>query len=189
MITALVLAACAQATPTAAPNPATQAPSTVPLTSVPPTAPPTATTAPTATTVPTTAPTAVPTSNIPTAEANTLTPNDATQARLRVSQCVPDEPDMDIVVNGKVLESSGVPMGNLDAGAMSRYEYLLPGTYRVAVVPSEMGIDQAFLAPLDVTLAAGHRYTLVVLGQPDEKDHPGLLIDETEAVPESRRGA
>ena len=123
---------------------------------------------------------AVPTNNLPTIEANSPTPNDETQARLRVSQCVPDEPDMDVFMSGKVPVTADVPM-SLGAGDVSRYEYLPPGTVRVAVVPSGMGIDKALLAPLDVTLSAGHRYTLVVLGQPDENDHPGLLIDETEA--------
>ena len=185
VITALVLAACAQASPTLpatnVPDP-TQAPVTlkVPV--------PTATAAPTAIT----APTAAPTSNLPTVEDNSLKPNDATLARLRVSQCVPNEPDMDVYMNGKVPVTASIPI-SLKAGDVSRYEYLTPGTVRVAVVPGGMGIDKAFLAPLDVKLAAGHRYTLVVMGQPDEKDHPGLLIDETEAyqkagaVPSSSR--
>ena len=87
---------------------------------------------------------------------------------------------MDVYLNGKVPVTAGVPI-SLGAGDASRYEYLPPGTVRVAVVPSGMGIDQALLAPQDLSLEAGHRYTLVVLGQPEEQTHTSLLIDETQA--------
>ncbi len=151
---ALALSACAQG---ATPVPATkQPPTTQALTS---------------------APTA---SSGPLADANLTKPNDATQARLRVNQCVPDEPDMDVYMNGKAPVTADVPL-SVAAGDVSRYEYLPPGTVSVAVALSGKGIDQAFLAPLDVTLEAGHRYTLVVLGQPDEPTHKSLLIDETDA--------
>jgi len=190
LLLAMALSACAPATTPASPATAipaaTQAlsatkvpdPTQAPVNTKAPV--PTATIAPTATTAPTIAPTAVPPSNTPTVEANSLTPNDATLARLRVTQCVPSEPDMDVLMNGKVPVTAGVPI-SLAAGDVSRYEYLTPGTVRVAVVPSGMGMDKAFLAPLDVKLEAGHRYTLVVLGQPDEPTHKSLLIDETKA--------
>jgi hypothetical protein len=87
---------------------------------------------------------------------------------------------MDVFMNGKVPVTAGIPI-SLPAGDVSRYEYLTPGTVRVAVVPRGMGIDKALLAPLDETLEAGHRYTLVVLGQPDEPTHKSFLIDETDA--------
>jgi Tol biopolymer transport system component len=177
VITALGLAACAQATPTLPANKVLEPTQTPASTKAPV---PTATAAPTATTMPTTAATAVPTSTIPTIEPNSLTTNDATQARLRVNQCVPNEPDMDVYMNGKVPVTAGVPL-SLPAGDVSRYEYLPPGTVRVAVVPSGMGINQALLAPQDLSLEAGHRYTLVVLGQPEEPTHKSLLIDETKA--------
>ena len=51
----------------------------------------------------------------------------------------------------------------------------------MAVVPTGMGIDTPFLAPLDVTLEAGHRYTVVYLGDMDDPSHKTLVIDETEA--------
>ena len=37
------------------------------------------------------------------------------------------------------------------------------------------------MGPIDVTVEAGHRYTVVVLGQADEDTHQPLVIDETEA--------
>ncbi len=75
---------------------------------------------------------------------------------------------MDVYLNGKVPVTAGMPI-SLGAGDLSRYEYLPPGTVSVAVVPSGMGIDQALLAPQDLSLEADHRYTLVVLGQPEDK--------------------
>jgi uncharacterized surface protein with fasciclin (FAS1) repeats len=108
-------------------------------------------------------------------------PNDATQARLRVSQCVYGAPEMEVYVNGKVPVDADVPLSYLGAGSVSRYEYLAPGSYSVAVVPTGMGVDKAFLGPLDVPMVAGHRYTVVALGQADEASHKALVIDETDA--------
>jgi TolB protein len=87
---------------------------------------------------------------------------------------------MDVYLNGKVPVTADVPL-SVAAGDVSRYEYLPPGAVRVAVVPPGMAINQALLAPLDVTLEAGHRYILVVLGQPEEPTHKSLFIDETQA--------
>ena len=107
-------------------------------------------------------------------------PNDATQAQLRVSQCVYGEPEMDIQVNGKVPLVADVPL-TAQQGDVSRYEYLTPGSYRLAVVPTGQDTSKALLGPLDVTVVAGHRYTVVVLGQKDEATHKALVIDETAA--------
>ena len=55
-------------------------------------------------------------------------PNDLTEARLRVSQCVRDPKidglATDVYINGKVPVIAGVPLTNLPPGAVSRYEYL-----------------------------------------------------------------
>ncbi len=148
------------------------------------------TAAPTPTTVQTAATPAATSGGTPLTEINALIPNDLTQARLRVSQCVYDAPETAVLLNGKVPVTADVPLSNLEAGAVSRYEYLTPGTISVAVVPST-GSGKALLEPLDVTLEAGHRYTVVVLGQGDDAQHASLVIDETAAyakaggVPES----
>lgn len=107
-------------------------------------------------------------------------PNDTTQARLRVSQCVYGEPEMDIYLNGEVPLDAGIPL-TAQQGDVSRYEYLTPGTYSLAVVPVGQETSKELLGPLDVTMAAGHRYTVVVLGQKDEANHNALVIDETAA--------
>ena len=87
---------------------------------------------------------------------------------------------MDIFMNDKVPVTAGVSL-YLGGNNMTRYEYLEPGAVRVAVVPKGMGIDQAILAPLDIAVEAGHRYTVVVLGQPEDASHKALVIDETAA--------
>jgi uncharacterized surface protein with fasciclin (FAS1) repeats len=107
--------------------------------------------------------------------------NDVTQARLRVTQCVYGGPPVDVYVNGRLAVNAGVPMTGLGPLDWSGFLYLAPGTYSVALVPTGQGLDHAFLGPLDVTLAARHRYTVAALGQADEASHPPLVIDETAA--------
>jgi hypothetical protein len=87
---------------------------------------------------------------------------------------------MDVYLNGKAVVDAGVPLslGALDA---SGYEYLEPGTYSLAVVPTGQDMSKALLGPLDVPVAAGHRYTVVVLGQKEDVSHQALVIDETAA--------
>lgn len=108
-------------------------------------------------------------------------PNDTTQGRLRVSNCVFNGPSVDMLLNGKLTVNGGVVQRDLGAPKTGGYQYLAPGTYSVAIVPTGQGIDKALLGPLDVTIVAGHRYTLVMLGQPDEQDRTPLVIDETAA--------
>src|SRR5437764_8561348 len=91
--------------------------------------------------------------------------NDTTRARLRVHECVYGGPSIDTYVNGQIAVNGGVPMAHLRPLGWTGYLYLTPGTYSVALVPSGQGMDQALVGPLDVTVAAGHRYTLLPLGQ------------------------
>jgi hypothetical protein len=53
--------------------------------------------------------------------------NDATQARLRVSQCVACGPAVDVYVDGQVAVNGGVPLTNLTALDWPGYLYLAPG--------------------------------------------------------------
>jgi len=158
-VAAAVLAACGGAPAQPSANGVTPAP---PATGV----------APTTGIAPTTA---------PTIGIVSTTPNDATQARLRVSNCIMGGPNVDVVVNGAVAVNGGMPQANMIALNISGYIYLVPGTYSVAVVPTGKGLAQALLGPLDVPVAAGHRYTVVMLGQANEPRHTPLVIDETEA--------
>ena len=107
--------------------------------------------------------------------------NDATMARLRVSNCVFGGPNIDIYLNGEVAVNNGIPQSNVPTLIPWGYQYLTPGTYSVAVVPTGMGLGEALMGPVDVTVEAGHRYTLVVLGQNDEPSHEALVVDETKA--------
>lgn len=107
-------------------------------------------------------------------------PNDTTQARLRVNNCVFNGPNLDIFVDGVVAENGGVPQ--TDQGFWTGgYLFLEPGTHSVAVAPAGGGIERALVGPLDVSLSAGHRYTLVVMGQAGEASYEALVIDETAA--------
>lgn len=181
-----LLAACgAPAVATVAPSPT--------ATAVPPTHAPTALTATPVTIAITPAdnpmlaihPTGTPTANAqplaPSSPSAADTPNDTTQARLRVSNCAAPGPRVDIVVNGQVAVNGGVAQADLGSGAVSGYLYLAPSTYQVAVVPTGQDNMQALLGPLAVPVVAGHRYTLAVMGHAEDAHHTPLLIDETAA--------
>lgn len=114
-------------------------------------------------------------------EATTTLTNDETHARLRVNYCVFDGPNVDIFVNGEVAVNGGVPQTSIPALRSWGYLYLDPNTYSLAVVPTGKELSQALMGPVDVTVEAGHRYTVVVLGQADEATHQPLVIDETAA--------
>ncbi|MFN8470537.1 MAG: DUF4397 domain-containing protein, partial [Caldilineaceae bacterium] len=118
---------------------------------------------------------AQPLSSVPAAAA----PDDAAQGRLRVSNCVFHGPSVDLLVNGEVPVNGGMPQTNLGGADIGGYLYLDPGTYSVALTPTGHDITQALLGPLDVTVEAGHRYTLAMLGQRGDPNTRPLLIDET----------
>ena len=121
------------------------------------------------------------TPTMPAAAGGEIKPNDATQARLRVAQCVYGAPDMDVYIDGKVPVVAGIPLAHVGFRP-TRYEYLAPGTHTVAVAPTGQGLGQALLAPLDVPVVAGHRYTVVVLGNKEDASHKALVIDDTAAL-------
>jgi uncharacterized surface protein with fasciclin (FAS1) repeats len=107
-------------------------------------------------------------------------PNDATQARLRLAHLVLG-PNVDLFVNGEIAVNGGKAQINMPAGYINGYLFLAPATYSVAVVPTGKSLDQALLGPLDVTVTAGHRYTLAMIGQLKDKSIKPLIIDETTA--------
>jgi WD40 repeat protein len=82
-----------------------------------------------------------------------------------------------------VAVSGGWPQTDMGFDT-SNYLYLEPGSYSVALAPTGKGIDQALLGPLDVKVDAGHRYTVVAMGQQGDPSHTPLLIDETAAFQE-----
>jgi hypothetical protein len=108
-------------------------------------------------------------------------PNDATQARLRLAHFDLAGPNVDLYVNGAVAVNGGQPQVNIPSGNVNGYLFLAPATYNVAVVPTGKGIDQALFGPLDVSLVAGHRYTLALLRQLKDNTFKPLVIDETAA--------
>ncbi len=114
-------------------------------------------------------------------EATGTVTNDETQGMLRVSTCVFGGPNVDVLVNGEVAVNGGVPLADLDFGVVTGYLYLTPGTYSVAAVPTGKGVEEALMEPVDVSVEAGHRYTVSVLGQADELSYTPLVIDDTAA--------
>ena len=108
--------------------------------------------------------------------------NDLTQVRFHVALFAFDSPNVDVFVNGTIETNSGFVFANLPAGHVTGVVYLAPGTYSVAIVPTGKPITQALLGPLDVPMAAGHRYTLAMDGQFTNKSLKPLLIDETAAI-------
>ena len=94
---------------------------------------------------------------------------------------MPDGPSADMVVNGKVAVNGGVAQVNMPSGYINGYLFLAPGLYKVAIVPTGRGIEQALIGPLDVPMVAGHRYTLAMMGQLTDKRYTPLVIDETAA--------
>jgi hypothetical protein len=173
----LALAACG-----GAPAPQSSGSTAVSATAVAPTAGAASTAALALTTAPApTAALAATATSAPLVDTNPAKPDDATQARLCISNCVANGPSVDVLVNGKVAVNGGMPWANLGPLDSSGYLYLAPATYSVALVPTGKEIGQALLGPLDVPIAVGHRYTVVMLGQADERQHTPLVIDETAA--------
>src|SRR5512137_2734850 len=112
VITVLALAACAS-----------QPGSTAAATAVPVSGP---------TQAPATAAASAPAASNPT---YTIKPDDQTQARLRIGQCILNGPNVDIYINGKTTENGGVPY-ILRSFDFSGYLYLTPGKVNLAVSPS-----------------------------------------------------
>ena len=112
--------------------------------------------------------------------------NDATMARLRVAYIVYGGPNVDVLVNGEIAMNPGQPQANIPCCQVSGYVYLTPGTYSLAVVPTGEGTDEALLGPLNVTVEAGHRYTVAPMGQLEDASITPLVIDETAVVQKVR---
>ena len=104
--------------------------------------------------------------------------NDATQSRLRIGPFIRTGPNFDVFINGEIAMNGSVPQANV-GGFSTGYIYLAPGTYSVAVAPANRGIEEAKFGPVDVTLEAGHRYTLGIMGKIFDTKYTPLLIDET----------
>lgn len=105
--------------------------------------------------------------------------DNATQARVRVVSLVMGAPNMDVYVNGMPAINGGVAQENLNSGIFSGWLYVTPGTYSIALVPHGGTLDQALFAPTDVTVEAGHRYTVAAMGQTADNDVHPMVVDET----------
>lgn len=108
--------------------------------------------------------------------------NDETQARLRLGHFVYGGPNVALYVDGQVAVNGGQPQVDIPVGYVSGYLYLEPGSYRVAVVATGEKLAQALIGPLDMSLEAGHRYTLAMMGQIEDENLKPLVVDETEEL-------
>lgn len=104
--------------------------------------------------------------------------NDATMARLRLAHFVFGAANVDWYVNGKIAVNGGQDQVNIPVGYVNGYLYLEPGTYSFTVTPTGKDINKALLET-DVDVVAGHRYSLVILGQVEDEKLSPLVIDET----------
>lgn len=99
-------------------------------------------------------------------------------ARIRTVSGLTDT-SVDVYINGLPVDNGGKRLQNIGVGSFSGWIYVTPGTYQVALVPSGESIGQAIFTPVAVNAAAGHRYTVVAMGQPADKNVKSLVIDET----------
>lgn len=113
--------------------------------------------------------------------------DDTTMARLRAVNLVLESEAVDIYVDGDIalLGSPRRELSNVPVGWVTGFQYLKPGSYSVAVVPTGESIDEAMISE-DVTLESGHRYTVAVMGQKEDASFTPLVIDETAAVNKAR---
>jgi hypothetical protein len=113
--------------------------------------------------------------------------SDAKMARLRLADLVTNSDPTDMYIDGKIvtLGESQVQLVNVQAGFIPGFVYLEPGKHSVAIVPTGKGLDAAIIAQ-DVNLEAGHRYSVLVLGQPVDTKFTTQVIDETAAIAKAR---
>jgi hypothetical protein len=121
---------------------------------------------------------------------NTLMPvpivvNDAAMGRLRLTNFVSGSAATDMYVDGQIarLGDRQIELTRVPTGFISGYLYLQPGTHSVVVTPAGKDPSSAMIT-LDLTIEAGHRYTVAAIGQKEEV-RP-LVIDETVEVQKVR---
>lgn len=111
--------------------------------------------------------------------------DDATMGRLRVAYIIFNGLNVDVLVDGEIAMFGPWEQTDLSPGYVGGYLYLEPGTHSVAVVPTGQGVEDALLSE-EVTLEAGHRYTVATMGQVEDESLTPLVIDETAAVQQVR---
>jgi Fasciclin domain/Domain of unknown function (DUF4397) len=113
--------------------------------------------------------------------------SDVKMARLRLADLVVDSDPTDMYIDGQIvtLGERQVKLVNVQAGFIPGFVYLEPGKHSVAIVSTGKGLDAAIIAQ-DVNLEAGHRYSLLVMGQLGEAKYTPLVIDETATIAKIR---
>lgn len=99
-------------------------------------------------------------------------------ALLRLAHFVADGPTVDVYVN------DAVAMGDVEAASITDFMEVEPGTYSISAAPAGESMETAIIAPMDITVEAGHRYSVVVMGQAADNSISSQLLDETQIVSE-----
>lgn len=92
-------------------------------------------------------------------------------AQIHVLHLVADGPAVDVLIDDEVQ------LEELSPGTFSDILEVKPGDHTLVLTPH--GEEDAAIGPLDVTLEAGHRYTVAAMGQAADDDLSALVIDET----------
>jgi Domain of unknown function (DUF4397) len=91
-------------------------------------------------------------------------------ARARVIQASPTLPPIDFFINGSDLPS----LTNVFFSRVSDYQEVKAGDYTVEI--ARTGVSDSPQATLDVSLAADTVYDFVVIGKPEDSDHPVQVL-------------
>ena len=141
---------------------------------------------PTATSIPST-PTLTTALTVTSMPISPMVVDDAAMSRLRLANLVHGSVATDMYVDGQIalLGNRQSELTKVPVGFISGFLYVEPGKHSVAIVPTGKDLSSAMIA-LDVTLDAGHRYTIAAIGQKDDANFTPLMIDETAALAKAR---
>jgi uncharacterized surface protein with fasciclin (FAS1) repeats len=105
-----------------------------------------------------------------------------THARLHIVALDQAVANVDVFMDGAVANNGGQAQVNVPTGYVTAYLYVAPGTHRVGVASTGTALTQAAQAPVDVPVAAGHRYLVAFPAPVTGGGAKPLVIDETEAT-------
>ena len=97
-------------------------------------------------------------------------------AQVHILHLVAEGPNVDVFIDSQAV------LEDLAPGAFSDFMEVGPGAHSVAIAPHGEGVEAAVIGPIEVTLAANHRYTIAVRGKMTDESLEPLVIDETKAM-------
>ena len=112
-------------------------------------------------------------------------------ARVRVGYFAFDPKDYDTYVDGELFPFAGhmvsigwsIPVDSIHSAlTASPFFDFSDGIHSFAIVPQSEGLEHAILGPKEVTLEAGHAYSLAIVGSLDADNLDLLVIDDTQIL-------